>query len=353
MNFRNLDLNLLRIFDAVMAERSLTRAAQTLSMSQSAISHALKRLRDQVGEDLLVRSGNGVVPTARADALWPGVRQALAQLQQSLSPTAYSPQTHAADFRLAMADATAALLMPALIQSLESLKALANLRVLPLTTRDPRRLLDRSEADLAVGHFPEAVGSIVTLGADTPWRRARLYETEYLCVMRRDHPLAQGELTLDRYCEAHHLLVSFSGRSQGPIDDALTAIGRQRRIVLTVNQFFTAGRVVTRSDLLAVLPASFVAATGYRDELARRPLPLEVAPVTVDMFWHRRNDTAPAHHWLRERLAAAARQAALEQPEGLHSPQEVAPPAPTDAQAPAAVPVAALAAIGLAPPAVR
>jgi DNA-binding transcriptional LysR family regulator len=122
--------------------------------------------------------------------------------------------------------------------------------------------------------------------------------------MRRDHPLAQGELTLDRYCAARHLLVSFSGRPWGFIDEALGALGRQRTIVLTVNQFFTAGRVVAGSDLLTVLPRHFVSVTGIADQLVLRELPLVVPPVHVDALWHRRLRHSGAHRWLREVLAA-------------------------------------------------
>ena len=184
--------------------------------------------------------------------------------------------------------------------------ALVNLRVLPLTTRDPRGLLDAGEADLAVGFFPEAVTAIVGQGAQAPLRHARLYSTRYVCVMRRGHPLADVPLTLTSYCAAHHLLVSFSGKPHGYVDQALAAVGRHRRIVLTVNQFFTAGRVVTQSDLLTVLPESFVEATGYRRQLVTRDLPLELGPVNGEMLWHRRHDADPANAWLRERVAEAA-----------------------------------------------
>src|SRR6201996_2735119 len=112
VNFRTLDLNLLRVFDAVMAEGSLTRAAEQLAMTQPAASHALKRLRSAVGEDLFVRTAFGMRPTARAEALWPQVRGALAQLQGSLAPRSYEPRTDLASFRLAMADSTATMLMP-------------------------------------------------------------------------------------------------------------------------------------------------------------------------------------------------------------------------------------------------
>ncbi|HEY6133999.1 MAG TPA: LysR family transcriptional regulator [Rubrivivax sp.] len=306
VNFRTFDLNLLRVFDAVMAEGSLTRAAGGLSMTQPAVSHALKRLREAVGDELFTRTAFGMRPTPRAEVLWPQVQAALGLLRQSLAPGEFNPAQDSVTFRLSMADATAALLCPLLLGAIESSQALANLRVLPLTTRDPRRLLEADEIDLAVGFFPEAVTAIVAQGAESKLRHARLYVTRYVCVMRRDHPLAHTELTLDTYCAAHHLLVSFSGKPHGYVDQALAALGRQRRIVLTVNQFFTAGRVVTHSDLLTVLPESFVDATGYRDELVMRELPLALGPVHVEMVWHLRHDAEPAHQWLRQTVSAAA-----------------------------------------------
>ncbi len=306
LNFRTLDLNLLRVLDAVMAEGSLTRAAAALSMTQPAVSHALRRLRQALGQELFVRTAHGMRATPQAELLWPQVRQALAGLRQALAPDDFDPRRDAVQLRLAMADATAALLAPGLVRGIEANRAQVNLRLVPLTTRDPRLLLEGDDVDLAVGFFPEAVTAILAQGDDSLLRHARLYETRYVCVMRKGHPLAGPPLTLDAYCAAGHLLVSFSGRPHGYTDQALAALGRQRRIVLTVNQFFTAGRVVTQSDLLTVLPESFVRATGYADALAIHELPLALGPVSVEMLWHLRHDAAPAHRWLRQQVQAAA-----------------------------------------------
>lgn len=311
MNFRTLDLNLLRVFDAVMAERNLTRAAQRLAMTQPAISHALKRLRETLGEELFVRQAFGMKPTSRAEGLWPEVRAALDRLRLVLDPSDYRPEQQEQTFRIAMADATAALILPPLMAQLEHSRALANVHVLPLTTRDPRALLEQGEADFALGYFPQAVAALQSQGAMAAIRQHRLYESEYVCVMRRDHPLSGSPVSLDDYCAAHHLLVSFSGRAYGFVDEALTALGRSRRIVLTVNQFFTAGRVVSRSDLLTVLPASFVEATGYKQHLVEQPLPMLLARVHVDMLWHLRNEDRSAQRWMRERLVEAATAATI------------------------------------------
>jgi DNA-binding transcriptional LysR family regulator len=310
MNFRSLDLNLLRVFDAVMAERNLTRAAERLSMTQPAVSNALRRLRESVGEELMTRAAFGVKPTPYAEALWSHVRSALGELRHAFEPGEYDPLTDAVTFRLAMADATAALLMPALVSHIEGTRALANLRVLPLTTRDPRAMLEHGDADFAIGYFPDAIATLVSQGSLAPLHHERLYDSEYVCVMRKGHPLADAPLTLDVFCAAHHLLVSFSGRAHGFVDQALAAINRTRRVVLTVNQFFTAGRVVVQSDLLTVLPMTFIEATGYQDQLVWRPIPLALSGIHVEVLWHLRHDRDSSHRWMRQRLIEAAQVAA-------------------------------------------
>jgi DNA-binding transcriptional LysR family regulator len=265
LNFRTLDLNLLRVFDVVMSERKLTSAADRLSITQSIVSNALKILKHSVCEDLLTRRSSGVKPTPRAEALWPEVRTTLGNLRA----------------------------------------ALANLRLLPLTTRDPSQWLARDEVDLAVGHFPEAAAALSIEGADASLRHLRLHESDCVCVMRQGHPLATGELTLDAYCATHHLLVSVSGRANGRADQALAELNRERRVVLTVNQCFTAGRGVAKRNLLTVLPGSFVNATGFREKVVTRPLPFILDSLHMTMLWHRRHDRVSSHEWLRARLVDA------------------------------------------------
>ena len=304
-NLRTLDLNLLRVFDEVMAERNLTRAANKLAMTQPAVSNALNRLRDALGDRLVVRSGYGVEPTPKALALWPAIADALRQIESSLAPGEFVPMEANTTFVLAMADATAAELMPGLVEILQEEAPGVSMRVLPLATRDPRRMLEEGMMDMAVGFFPPVIADLAVqeqAGRMAAFERQRLFGGEYVCVMRKGHALAKGSLTIKRYCDARHLRVSFSGRPFGFVDEALMALGRQRRVVLTVNQFFTAGRVVASSDLLAVLPKHFVSVTGMADEFA---LPL----VLVDALWHRREAQRNDHAWLRTAVATAAQKA--------------------------------------------
>lgn len=305
MSFLTLDLNLLRVFDAVMTEQNLTRAANRLAMTQPAVSNALKRLRDALGDELLIRTAHGVKPTPRAETLWPTVRRALADLEEVVAPATFDVSKAHATFRMAMADATAVLWLPSLVRSIELEAPGLNVRMVPLTTREPRPMLLRGDIDMAIGFFPGVVAQLAG-GPYSPIRHERLYSGQYVCVMRKSHPLAKAPLTLDTYCAANHLLVSFSGRAHGLVDDALAQVNRERRILLTVNQFFTAGRVVANSDLITVLPRHLIASTGMTGALIALDLPFKLPAVHVDMLWHERDARSPAHKWLREHLASTS-----------------------------------------------
>ncbi len=301
MSFLTLDLNLLRVFDAVMTEQNLTRAASRLAMTQPAVSNAVKRLRDALGDELLIRTAHGVKPTARAESLWPAVRRALSDLEEAVAPRSLELAKANATFRMAMADATAGLLLPPLVRVIEKEAPGIDIRMVPLTTREPRPLLLRGDIDLAIGFFPGVVAQLQG-ATETPIRHERLFAGKYVCVMRKAHPLANKELSLESYCHANHLLVSFSGRARGLVDDALLSLNKERRILLTVNQFFTAGKVVAHSDLIMVLPRHLIEATGMTEALVAKELPFPMPEVHIDMLWHERDARSPGHQWLREQL---------------------------------------------------
>ena len=317
LNLRTFDLNLLKVFDVVMAERNLTRAAQELALTQPAVSNALRRLRQALGDDVLVRQGRSLQPTPKALELWPEIRATLQHLQTTLAPRVFAPATAQNSFVLTMADATAAELMVGLVTTLSQQAPGVSLRTAPLTTRDPRRLLEDCLADLAIGHFPAVIAEVdlqAQAGASPAFFHQRLFASDYVCVMRHGHPLAASPLTLDGYCNAQHMLVSFSGRAFGLIDEALARLNRSRLVMLTVNQFFTTVKVVAQSDLLTVLPRHFLNVTGFEAQLVVRELPFEVPPIQVEALWSRRHAQDDAHVWLRAQVQAAAVQAFAPRP---------------------------------------
>lgn len=307
MNFRSLDLNLLRVFDVVMVERHVTRAAERLAMTQPAVSNAMRRLREAIGEELFVPGPAGVAPTRRAQALWPTVRASLQSLQAVIAPAAFDAKGDVREFAIAMADATAAVLMPALVAAWSADGVASALKLVGLDTRDPRPMLDHGQADVAVGFFPEVERELAADGGRGSARLDPLYACRYGAVMRHDHPLAAGAtLGLEDYCAAQHVRVEFAGRPRGFVDEALSRLGRSRRTVVTVEHFATAAGIVRASDLVTVLPRSFLPATGFAAQLVWRELPFELPPIRVGLLWHQRHENDPAQRWLRAALVKAA-----------------------------------------------
>lgn len=305
MSFLNLDLNLLRVFDAVMTELNLTRAADRLATTQPAVSNAIKRLRAVVDDELFVRTAHGVKPTARAEDLRPAVRLALATLEAALGSESKDLSTIQKTLRLCMADSTASLVLPPLIRLVKEVAPKLTLQTLPLLSRDPRPALLRGEIDLAVGSFPGIVAQLTTdQEVESGVCHAALYSSEYVCIMRRGHPLAERELTLEAYCAADHVLVNFSGRLQGQADKILAEMGRERRVVLTVNQFATAGQIVGSSDLLSIMPIHLIGLSRMESVLVSKPLPFALPGLKIDMLWHERDARDPALKWVRSTLQA-------------------------------------------------
>jgi DNA-binding transcriptional LysR family regulator len=300
MSFLTLDLNLLRVFDAVMTEQNLTRAAGHLAMTQPAVSNAIKRLRESLGDELLIRTAYGVKPTPRAEALWPSVRSAGqpgsgrgAGNLRRLGRPRHLPHGDGRRHRRHVA---------AVADALDRERSAGRQRAHGAADH-ARTAPDAAARRHRPGRgFLPGVAAQLSYETGSPIRHERLYSGKYVCVMRRDHPLSKVELTLDNYCAANHLLVSFSGRAHGLVDEALAQLQRERRILLTVNQFFTAGRVVANSDLITVLPRHLIAATGMTDALIHKELPFQLPAVHLDMLWHERDARSPAHKWLRMHL---------------------------------------------------
>ncbi|ARV62901.1 hypothetical protein BZZ01_07535 [Nostocales cyanobacterium HT-58-2] len=293
MNYEQLDLNLLTVFDAVMTELNVTRAADRLHMTQPAVSNALKRLRHLLNDELFVKVPSGVSPTPKAMEIWQPIRDALTQIRRTLEPSQFDPATATIAFTIAMNDLTANLILPKLIAVLEESAPDIDVRIIPNTHINAPILLEQAEIDVAVGVFPHPSARL---------RSHTLLTSPFICVMRRDHPLAGKKLTLERYVQAKHLLVTLTGESTGLIDPILQERGLQRRIALTVNQFAIAPRIVANSDFIAILPTRIVEMSGLVEQLHLAPLPIEIAPSILKMMWHERNHRHPAQEWLRSRL---------------------------------------------------
>ena len=299
MDVAGFDLNLLKAFDALYAERHVTHAGLRVGLSQSAMSGALTRLRDVLGDELFVRTPGGMQPTPRAHELAGPIAEALRLLGRALQAEAFDPRSADRTFTVAMSDYAAAVILPPLLARLGAAAPRVDLRVRGIFGRDEAvALLDGGEADLAVGVPVEASARILA---------RPLFRESFVCAARRGHPAFAEGAGLAAFAAAPHLLVSPEGDRSGLVDRELAKRGLARRVVLSLPQFLVAPLVIAETDLVATLSARLAqrfARTGLGIALHPPPLPLPSWPLA--MMWHRRADAHPASAWLRDLVAAIA-----------------------------------------------
>ncbi len=294
---RQLDLTLLLVFEEAMATGKLSGAAKRLGLTQSAISHAVKRLRDIFGDELFVRTPRGVQPTQRALALRAPLTEALRLITSAVQPTGFDPARNARVFRIAAPDYETALFAPLLAEAWT-------------TTPSPQfifRNLIRQEALDALA----ATDIDILLGY--AWDRGRgcdstiLFEESSLVVARTGHPAFEQPLDLARYAAFGHALVSPGGSLSGVVDRLLAAEGLSRRVVVAVPYFFAALATVARTDLIATVPrrTALLHAESFGLKVVAPPLPIRRFP--VQMVWSRRSGADPAIAWLRTEILRLAR----------------------------------------------
>lgn len=295
MDSKKIDLNLLVAFDAVLAERNVTRAARRLGLSQPALSAQLARLRDLLGDPLFLPAQRGVTPTARALELEGPARQALDQVRDVLA--------QGRGFDPATADITVAVACSDYVQDAVMVPLALDLRVNAPGLRLAIRQIDGS----LLGHQMEA-GSVdlalMTPSTAPPALRTRpLFHERYVTIARRGHPRVKGPLTLDDFVALDHLVVSPRGGGfGGPVDAALAKIGRKRRIAVSAAGFLFVPELVARSDLIATVPERLVHDRAERLQILDPPLPVE--GFTIGLVWHERTHRHPAHQWVRDRVRA-------------------------------------------------
>ncbi len=296
-DIRAVDLNLLKAFDALMAERAVTRAGLRIGLSQPAMSHALARLRGLFADDLFVRTAAGLEPTARAREIAPLVAAAIEHVEAALRLGAgFEPATSAATFTAGMAEYAEIALVGALAAGFAREAPAATLRLLPATGADIAERLDRGAIDVAVAHV---------MNLPPPIEHAVLLRDPFVVVMRRGHPAASLPWSLEAYAAQPHLLVSPRGAATGALDRILVDFGLKRRIAVLVATYLAVPAALGQSDLVATVPSRTARQIAQTAEIAILPLPIDFA-MTVSIAWHRRTATDPAQTWFRTLLTQAA-----------------------------------------------
>ncbi len=291
-----LNLNLLLSLEALLAETNVTRAARRLGVTQPTLSRALRRLREDLDDALLVRSGQGFVRTPRGERIHASLRDGLQALRRALHAPDFEPSTAQHTIALAAHDIVGVFLLPALLRRIEAEAPGLSLDVLPLRQADLVSQLEGGALDLAIGvNFSDAPGL----------RRRVLFRDGWVCLARRDHPALSEGLDLDTFTRLPHALASPEGDGLAVVDRALDAQGLERRVAYRTRYFIGAAIAVAQSDLLLTMPARPGLELARRLGLTSYEPPLTLPTLDVVALWHARLDVDPLHAWVRATLVQA------------------------------------------------
>lgn len=316
MHLAGIDLNLAVVLHALLEERSVSRAAGRIGLSQSATSHALARLRELVGDPLFVRTPAGLAPTARAEAMAATLAGGLAALEQALlAPPAFDPATARRTFQLGASDYVEHLLLPPLLARLAEVAPGFDVWTRP-SPADPTAALAQGSLDLVLvpRTAPERAEGL---------RSVELWDDHFVGVARRGHPLARPPITVEAFAAARHVFIAPGGRPGGVVDEALARGGRARRIAFTTRNFLVGPEVVARTDLVITLAARIAWAFARTLPLVLFEPPLPLPGFRIAAFWHDRHDADPAHRFLRDEIARVSRALSDAAP-----PRAASPPPP-------------------------
>lgn len=294
-NLRQLDLNLLLVFDALMQEQNLSQAASRLHLSQSTVSNALARLRQQLGEPLFQRTARGMVPTPQAHALYGPVRQALQLLRHGLGPQESIELDAELMFRVSLNDYGQAVFLP---HMLTHLRALAPRLVLSVQTDDAETLAKR----LKTGELDLALDYLHLNDADL--RYQPLIQEELAVIARANHPACERGLTAAIYQECQHIALPQRAGRGSPLEIVLGSAKLRRNIPLYVPNYLAIPALVAQSDMLGTVPRRLAEHFAAHYALQIFSLPLEIAPIQVSMIWHKQQDLSVWLKWLREQMVA-------------------------------------------------
>lgn len=302
VNLRTFDLNLLRVFEAVYRDKSVSRAADQLGMSQPAVSNALNRLRRQIDDPLFIRGHDGMEPTPRSIRLATTLLQGMTSIRSALNEGAhFDPATSRRSFTLLMTDVGEVTFLPVVLSKLSREAPNVDLVVIEQGLERYPELLDNGTADLAVGR----------ISLPEPLVSQSIHSSPFVILMTRDHPAlswsADGDpsITLDAYLDAAHVQVMPRGSTGDPVKEALGTVGRRRRMALAIPHATVLPMLIEQTTLLATIPLVCANSLVAHSALITVPPPFAIPQTFVQQWWHRRNTKDPGHLWLRDVFATA------------------------------------------------
>ena len=302
MNNQAFDLRLLRVFDALIAERNVTLAAGRLHLSQSAVSQALAKLRAAMGDPLFVRKGHSMEPTAKALAVAVPIRQALDTISGALDLSlSFDTANSRRSFRIATTDHALMVLLPSLAKKVSERAPSVDLVIAYVN-------LDRGMESIRDGSIDLLIAYFVVTKVPSNFRTRQLFRDSFVVVARKGHPKFRSGMSLSAFAEAEHVVVAPRNTwLPGPLDTALSKLGLKRNIRVMLPQFVIAPYVVAETDLIATIPARAAANVTAGLPIEVYPLPLDAPRFKVEMAWDERHHHDPGHRWLRNQLIETAK----------------------------------------------
>jgi len=321
MNLNALDLNLLKVFDAMLRTGNTTLAGEHVGLTQSAISNALKRMRQIFNDPLFVLSAQGMRPTPAAQRMAVPIQAALAQIRLALEDRGqFDPKVSERGFRLYLSDVGQMYFLPPLLAALRAEAPQIALETLEMPPRDAQQLMAAGDIDLALG-------PLAAFGEG--YHRQHLLDEYFVCLVRREHPFIGDELSLDQYLRASHIIYRPKARSSAPLDDAVEKMcverGIRRHVALTLSHSLGLARMTTHSDFVTVVPSRLARSYVNYPDLRVLPLPFEWPSYEISQQWHGRVQKDPGHAWLRARIASLFKEGAGDAGEGMAAPADELP----------------------------
>ena len=291
MELKDVDLNLLLVFNQLLAERRVSKVAQALGMTQPGVSNALKRMRVLLGDELFVRTARGMEPTPYALRLAEPLGYALSAIHEALNEVAhFDPATSARRFTLGMTDIGEVYFLPRLMAVLREHAPGVTVSTVRNTAVNLQDEMEAGHVDLAIGLLPQL---------KTGYFQRRLFRQRYVCMFRKGHALDRKKITVPDFAAADHVMVVSSATGHAIADQAIERQGIRRNIGLTVPHFVAVGHLLSHSDMIATVPERFAMACLEPFGLRYVAHPLTLPEININVFWHAKFNKDPANKWLR------------------------------------------------------
>ena len=299
IDLRRIDTTILLVFLGAMRHRQATAVAREMGLTQPAVSHALKRLRNLYGDPLFLRRAHGLEPTALAHELEPKVRRIVRLISETMEGAEeFSPRTASTTLKIGAFDYELTGVIPRLVAKLRTASPNINVHAFPLQNQEALEALVQGQIDLAIGYFDFPPNQ------DAQFVAEELYSEHYVLAGRRGHPLFSREVTLDQVAQAHHLLISPYGPNRNFVDHALHLQGLKRNIQTVVPSLFAALSIIENSDFVVTLPSRVALNNAHRFDIVSTSLPIDGGSFQLHAVRHIRDASSPLHVWLLENLIA-------------------------------------------------